>query len=82
MQSYTVQPITSADRRLLNKFRLILQEKENRFGQRMQKNLIVPPNVIVRASKSEKSSDEKHRTFLNEVLWPLVGKKCLLLLDS
>ncbi len=48
----------------------------------MEKNLIVPPNVVVRASKSGKSSDEKHRAFLNEVLRPLVGKKCPLFLDS
>ncbi|CAM4834318.1 unnamed protein product [Rotaria magnacalcarata] len=70
--SYTVQPITSADSQLLGKFFLILQEKENDFGTRIQRDLIVPPNVGVRASKSRKSSDEKHRTFLNEVLRPLV----------
>ncbi|CAF1169429.1 unnamed protein product, partial [Didymodactylos carnosus] len=80
--SYTVLPITSADRRLLDKFLLILREKENQFGQRVQIDLIVPPNIIVRASKSGKSSDGKYRTFLNEVLRSLVGKKFLLLLDS
>ncbi|CAF4081125.1 unnamed protein product [Rotaria sordida] len=79
--SYTVQPITSADGQLLDKFFLILQEKENEFGTSVQKDLIVPPNVVVRASKSGKSSDEKHRTFLNEVLRPLVGRKFLLFLD-
>ena len=47
----------------------------------MEENLIVPPNVVVRASKSGKSSSEKHHTFLNEVLRPLVGKKFLLFLD-
>jgi len=41
----------------------------------------VPPNVVVRASNSEKSSDEKHRTFLNVVRRPLVGRKFLLFLD-
>ncbi|CAF1224691.1 unnamed protein product [Rotaria sordida] len=39
-------------------------------------------NVVVRASKSGKSSDEKHHAFLNEVLRPLVGKKFLLFLDA
>ena len=48
----------------------------------MEKNLIIPSNVVVRASKSGKSSDEKHQAFLNEVLRPLVGKKFLLFLDS
>jgi len=66
----------------LGKFLLILQEKDNQFGKRVEKNLIVPPNVVVRASKSGKSSDEHHHTFLNEVLRPLAGKKFLLFLDS
>ena len=80
--SYTVQPVTSADGHLLGKFFLILQEKENEFGKRLQKNLIVPTNVVVRASKSGKSSNEKHHVFLNEVLRPLIGRKFLLFLDS
>ncbi|CAF4862038.1 unnamed protein product, partial [Rotaria socialis] len=79
--SYTAQPITSADGQLLDKFFLILQEKENEFGTRVQRDLIVPVNVVVRASKSGKSSDEKHRIFLNEVLRPLIGRKFLLFLD-
>ncbi|CAF4112054.1 unnamed protein product [Rotaria sp. Silwood2] len=79
--SYTVQPITSADSQLLHKFFLILQEKENEFGKRVDKDLIVPQNVVVRASKSGKSSDEQHRIFSNEVLRSLVGRKFLLFLD-
>ena len=79
--SYTVQSITSADGQLLDKFFLVLQEKENVFGKRVEKDLIVPPNVVVRASKSGKSSDEKHHIFLNEVLRPLVDRKFLLFLD-
>jgi hypothetical protein len=79
--SYTVQPVTSANGHLLDKFLLILQEKENQFGQRVQKNLIIPPNVVVKASKSGKSSGEKHYAFLTEVLRPLVGKKFLLFFD-
>jgi len=47
----------------------------------MKLDLIVPTNVVVRASKSGKSSSEKHHIFLNEVLRPLVGKKFLLFLD-
>ncbi|CAF1445757.1 unnamed protein product [Rotaria sordida] len=81
MHSYTVQSVTSADGQLLKKFFLILQEKENEFGKRIQKDLIIPPNVVVRALKSGKSSDEKHRTFLNEVSHPLVGRKFFLFLD-
>ena len=80
--SYTVQPVTSADGRLLDKFFLILQEKENEFGKRVQKDLVLPPNVVVRASKSGKGGAEKHHAFLNEVLHPLVGKKFLLFLNS
>ncbi|CAF1322642.1 unnamed protein product [Rotaria sordida] len=77
-----IQPVTSANGHLLDKFLLILQEKENTFGTRVQQNLIILPNVVVRASKSGKSSDEKHHAFLNEVLRPLVGKKFLLFLDA
>ena len=79
--SYTVQPITSADAHLLDRFLLILQEKENQFGKRVPTDLDVPPNVVVQASKSGKSSGEKHGIFLNEVFRPLVGKKFLLFLD-
>ncbi|CAF1532778.1 unnamed protein product [Rotaria sordida] len=80
--SYTVQPVTLADGHLLDKFLLILQEKENEFGKRVEKKLIVPSNVVVRASKSGKSSGEKHHVFLNELLRPLVGRRFLLFLDS
>jgi hypothetical protein len=79
--SYIVQPITSAAGQLLDKFLLFLQEKENEFGKRVPKDLIVPPNVVVQASKSGKSSDEKHPIFLNELLRPLAGRKFLLFLD-
>jgi hypothetical protein len=43
---------------------------------------LVKANVVVKASKSGKSSGKKHHAFLNEVLRPLVGKKFLLFLDS
>ncbi|CAF1921953.1 unnamed protein product [Rotaria magnacalcarata] len=80
--SYTVQSITSAVGQLLDKFVLILQEKGNEFGKRVQRDLIVPTNVVVQASKSGQSSDEKHRIFLNEVLRPLIGRKFLLFLEE
>ncbi|CAF1104765.1 unnamed protein product [Rotaria sp. Silwood1] len=44
--SYTIQPVTSANGLLLDKFLLVLQEKENTLGKRVQKNLIIPPNVV------------------------------------
>ena len=72
---YTVQAITSGAGQLLDKFLLILQEKENEFGKRVQRDLIVPPNVVVQTSTPGKSSDEKHRIFLNKVLRPLVSRK-------
>ena len=49
---------------------------------RVQRDLIVPPNFVVQASKAGKSNEETHRTFLNEVLRPLVGRKFLLFLDG
>jgi len=80
--TYTVQPVTSAAGRLLNKFLLILQEKDDEFGKIVEKNMIIPPNVIVQASKSGKSTAAKHYIFLNDVLRPFVHKKFLLFLDS
>ncbi|CAF1229009.1 unnamed protein product [Rotaria sp. Silwood1] len=80
--SYTIQPVTSANGLLLDQFLLVLQEKENTLGKRVQKNLIIPPSVVVKASKSGKSNDENHHAFLNEVLRPFVGKKFLLFLDA
>jgi hypothetical protein len=35
--SYTVQPVTSAAGRLLNKFLLVHQEKEDEFGRIVEK---------------------------------------------
>ena len=80
--TYTLQPVTSAAGRLLEKFFLILHEKENEFGRRVQKGLFVPPNVVMRRPKPGKGTDENHCTFLNEVLCPLVGRKFLLFLDA
>ncbi|CAF4837539.1 unnamed protein product [Rotaria sp. Silwood1] len=76
-----VQPVTSANGHLLDKFLLILQEKENQFGQRVQRNSIVAPNVVARVSKSGKSSNGKHHAFLKKILHPLIDKKFLLFLD-
>ncbi|CAF4670415.1 unnamed protein product, partial [Rotaria sp. Silwood2] len=47
----------------------------------MQKHLIAPPNVVVRASTSGKGSDENHRIFLKEGLAPVVHAKFFLFLD-
>ena len=51
------------------------------FGRIVHKNMIIPPNVIVQASKSGKSSVENYCIFLNDVLCPLVRTKFLLILD-
>ena len=70
-----MQPVSSAAGHLLNKLLSILHEKQYDFGVRVQKDLILPSNVVVRASTSGKISDEKHRIFLEEVLWPAVHTK-------
>jgi hypothetical protein len=49
------------------------KKKINSVRER-KKHLIIPPNIVVRASKSGKSNDENHDAFLNEVLHPFVGK--------
>ena len=79
--SYTVQSITSASGQFIGKFLLILQETESEFSKRVRENLAVAPNVVIRAFKSGKSSDEKHHTFLMKfyVLW-LIGNSFFFLI--
>ena len=76
-----MQPITSVDGGLLDKFFPMLQEKKRILWKKVVIGIIVPLNVIVQASKSGKSSDEKYRTLSNQVLGPLVSRKFLLFFD-
>ena len=41
----------------------MLQDKDNEFSTRVQRDLIVSPNVVVRALKSGESSKEKQHIF-------------------
>ena len=47
-----MQPVTSADGQLLDRFLPKRQEKDDQFGKIVQQNLFIPPNVVVQASKS------------------------------
>jgi hypothetical protein len=58
--SYTIQPLISADGRLLSPLYLVLKEKGGEFGPNVKKNLFKADNVHVEASSSGKLTTGKH----------------------
>lgn len=52
--SYTIQPLISADGRLLSPLFIVLKEATGRFGPIVEANLFKPRNVYLTASKSGK----------------------------
>ncbi|XP_015118296.1 uncharacterized protein LOC107041972 [Diachasma alloeum] len=80
--SYTIQPTISADAKLLSPLFIVYKEPSGTFGSRVQKNLFRPSNIYVTASKSEKLTFEHFKIWLEEVFFPHVGPKNLLLIDS
>jgi len=63
--SYTIQPLISADGRLLSPLFLVLKEPSGHFGTRVQQTLVQPANVLLTASKSGKlTSGRKIKSLL------------------
>lgn len=52
--SYTIQPLISADGRLLSPLFMVLKERTGEFGPIVEEKLFRPINVYVTASKSGK----------------------------
>lgn len=52
--SYTIQPLISAEGKLLSPLFLVLKEESGKFGPIVEKNLFRPANVYIEASKSGK----------------------------
>ena len=50
--SYTIQPIVTANGRLLSPLFIVLKEKDGQFGSTVEKTLFRPTNVYVKVSKS------------------------------
>ncbi|XP_071573356.1 uncharacterized protein [Temnothorax nylanderi] len=80
--SYTIQPTISADGRLLSPLFITLKEVTGTFGPRVQETLFNAPNIFITASKSGKLTSNHVKTWLNDVFFPNVGPKSVLLLDS
>jgi hypothetical protein len=80
--SYTIQPTTNLDGKLLSPLFLCLQEPDGKFGQRVQQNLFNCPNIVVQCSSSGKMSKELMNLWCNDSLVPSISAKSLLLLDS
>jgi len=53
--SYTIQPIISAEGRLLSPLYVVLQEANGQFGPNVQRTMLKPINLFVEASKSGKT---------------------------
>ncbi|XP_067208483.1 uncharacterized protein, partial [Linepithema humile] len=80
--SYTIQPTVSADGRLLSPLFIVLKEVSGTFGPRVQETMFKAPNIFVTTSKSGKLTAHHFKIWLQDVFFPNVGPKSVLLLDS
>jgi len=80
--SYTVQPVISADGRLLPKLFVVLQEKDGKFGERVKKEIFKADNLYVLPSKSGKLTKSIVQAWIEDVYLPNVPNDSVLLLDS
>lgn len=80
--SYTIQPIISANGSLLSPLLIILQEKDGKFGPRVELNLFRPDNVLVLASNSGKMTTNLVKEWFTNVYLPNCNDNSVLLLDS
>ncbi|XP_071050604.1 uncharacterized protein [Onthophagus taurus] len=80
--SYTIQPVISADGKLLSPLFIVLKEPSGSFGPRVANTMFKADNIYVLASKSGKLTSEHMKNWLQNVYFPNTGSKSLLLLDS
>ena len=80
--SYTIQPVVSADGRLLPILLIVLQEKGGKFGQIVQEKMFKAKNLHVLCSNSGKLSKDLVVDWLKTVYLPNVQDKTVLILDS
>ncbi|XP_046611010.1 uncharacterized protein LOC124300723 [Neodiprion virginianus] len=80
--SYTIQPTISADGKLLSPRFLVLKEPTGKIGPIVEKTLFRPDNVYIEVSKSGKLTSDYFKIWLQHVIFPKVGSKSLLLIDS
>lgn len=80
--SYTIQPLISADGKLLSPLSIVLKESSGGFGPRVQETMFKPQNVYLMASKSGKLTSEHFQRWFQDVYLPHTGPKSVILLDS
>jgi len=80
--SYTIQPLISASSSLLSPLLIILQEKDGKFGPRVESHLFKTDNVLVLASNSGKMTTNLVKTWFTNVYLPNCNDNSVLLLDS
>lgn len=80
--SYTIQPLVSAEGKLMSPLLVVLQEQNGKFGPRVQSSLFKAENIYALASKSGKLSSDLFQKWLKNVYFPCSGKTSVLLLDS
>lgn len=80
--TYTIQPIISADGRLLSPLLIVLKESSEKLDPRVQKNMFTENNIFIMTSKSGKLTSHHFQIWLKEVCFSNVGPKSVLLLDS
>ncbi|XP_043286597.1 uncharacterized protein [Venturia canescens] len=79
--SYTIQPTISAEGKLLSPLLIILKESSGRLGPIVEQTIFQPSNIFRSVSKSGKATSEHFKTWLQEVFFPNVGEKSVLLID-
>jgi len=80
--SYTIQPIISADGRLLPTLLVVLQETNGEFGIRVKETMFKSTNLHVLCSKSGKLSKDLVQDWIKNVYLPNVQDESTLILDS
>ena len=65
--SYTIQPLISADGKLLSPLFIVLKETTRAFGQRVLKNILKPRNCFVTSSKSGKLNKNLLKTWFTKL---------------
>jgi len=80
--SYTIQPIVSADGRLLPVLLVCLQEKTGEFGPIVKNTMFKSNNLYITCSKSGKLTKKIVKEWLDQVYFPNVQDESVLLVDS
>ncbi|OQV17289.1 hypothetical protein BV898_08687 [Hypsibius exemplaris] len=81
--SYTIMVTIDANGKLLSLLFIVMQEiTGNSFGPQVQQGLFTTPNIFVTASNSGKMKKEHLSVWLEQVFFPNVADRTVLVIDS